>query len=207
MREEFIMKKEKLSRRFTIILTLIFMCFVVLTGCQQSTSNDTKQPQSRNTNEQNEGVKTEGDVEHSDKEVSKSTALEVRFGYDGEPFILHLYDNETADKIAMEVGTADWNLPINHYDDFEDADVLQFYDIPASYEIPSNPETITSEKAGEVYYSHPNRMILFYQDAEVTGEYTKVGYIEYTDAFYEAVINNPVLEGWDTKIVSVSPVD
>ena len=54
-----------------------------------------------------------------------------------------------------------------------------------------------------MYYSEPNRMILFYHDAEVTGEYTKVGYIEGTGELSEAVENNPVLEGWSNKIVSI----
>ena len=38
--------------------------------------------------------------------------LEIRFGYDGEPFILRLYDNDTAAEIARDVGEASWNLPI-----------------------------------------------------------------------------------------------
>ena len=42
-------------------------------------------------------------------------------------------------------------------------------------------KTVTSQKAGEVYYSHPNRIILFYGDGEVTGDYTKIGEIEAAD--------------------------
>ena len=62
----------------------------------------------------------------------------------------------------------------------------------------------TSVKAGDVYYSEPNRIILFYHDAEVTGEYTKVGTIDVTDEFVKAVEENPVLEGWSNKIVLIS---
>lgn len=36
------------------------------------------------------------------------------------------------------------------------------------------PESITEESAGMVYYSEPNRIIFFYQDAEVAAEYTPV---------------------------------
>ena len=121
----------------------------------------------------------------------------------GAPFILRLYDNDTAAEIARDVGEASWNLPIYHYDDFENHEVMQYYDIPGRYTIPSDPETITSERAGEVYYSEPNRMILFYHDAKVTGEYTKVGTIEGAGELSEAVENNPVLEGWSNKIVSI----
>lgn len=104
---------------------------------------------------------------------SAATELEVRFGVEGEPFVLHLDDNPTAAKIAEEVGTAEWDLSIYHYDDYENYEVMQYYDIPERYDIPSNPKTITSEKAGEVYYSDPNRIVLFYHDAQVTGDYTK----------------------------------
>ena len=81
---------------------------------------------------------------------------------------------------------------------------MQYYDIPSRYEIPSGAETVTSVKAGDVYYSEPNRIILFYHDAEVTGEYTKVGTIDVTDEFVKAVEENPVLEGWSNKIVLIS---
>lgn len=38
--------------------------------------------------------------------------LTVNFGDGGNPFILHLYDNDTARAVARHVGTADWRLPI-----------------------------------------------------------------------------------------------
>lgn len=134
-------------------------------------------------------------------------SLHITFGHGGTPYTMVLEDNDTAAKIAEYVGTADWNLPIYHYDDYEDWEVMQYYDIPSRYDIPSDPQTITEEKAGEVYYSEPNRIILFYHDGEVEGEYTKVGTIEATEEFVQAVENNPVLEGWGNKIVTVSPAD
>lgn len=92
------------------------------------------------------------------------------------------------------------------YDDYENWEVMQYYDIPSRYEIPSVAKTVTAQKAGEVYYSEPNRILLFYQDAEVTGEFTKIGSIEDTDTFREAVAKNPVLEGWGNKIVLINSV-
>ena len=76
--------------------------------------------------------------------------------------------------------------------------------VHSRYEIPSNPETVTEEAAGTVYYSEPNRIVLFYGDGEVTGEYTPVGYFDNTEEFRSAVENNPVLEGWGNKIVHIS---
>ncbi len=70
-------------------------------------------------------------------------------------------------------------LPIYHYDD-----------IPSRYESTNLSGPVTEEKAGEVHYSEPNRIILFYGDA--------------TEEFINAVVNNPVVEGWGNKIISIS---
>lgn len=130
--------------------------------------------------------------------------LTVRFGDDGAAFTLVLEDNDTAAAIARHVGTADWRLPIYHYDDYEGWEVMQYYDIPSRYEIPSNAERVTAEQAGQLYYSEPNRIVLFYQDGEIPGDYTLVGRFEATEEFAAAVQNNPVLEGWGNKIVHIS---
>ena len=136
---------------------------------------------------------------------SGSTQLEVRFGDSGEAFMMTLLDNETAAAIAGYVGTSDWRLPIYERDDDADYSVLQYYDIPSRYEIPSdNPETVTEAKAGDVFYSDPNRIVLFYHDAEISAEYTKIGTFEATEDFITAVEENPVLEGWGNKIILIS---
>ena len=135
---------------------------------------------------------------------SGSTQLEVRFGDSGEPFMMTLLDNETAAAIARYVGTSDWRLPIYERDADADYSVLQYYDIPSRYEIPSNSETVTEAKAGDVFYSDPNRIVLFYHDAEISAEYTKIGTFEATEEFITAVEENPVLEGWGNKIIQIS---
>ena len=117
---------------------------------------------------------------------------------------LYLEDNETAAAIAEYVGQTAWQLPIYHYDDFEGWEVMQYYDIPSRYEIPSSAASVTSELAGEVYYSEPNRIVLFYHDAEISGEYTLIGHFDATEEFVTAVEENPVLEGWGNKIVQIS---
>ena len=146
----------------------------------------------------------DSDIDEESETDINAAELTVSFGDSGDSFILHLYDNDTARAIARHVGTAEWRLPIYHYDDYENWEVMQYYDIPSRYEIPSEPETITEEAAGTVYYSEPNRIILFYGYAQVSGEYTPVGYFDNTDEFRSAVENNPVLEGWGNKIVRIS---
>lgn len=192
-------KKITMSKKIMVlfIAALLTMSFA---GC----SNKSAESKLNTTARSNNGNTDDSNTESGEDEVSELPDLEVRFGKESEPFTLHLYDNDTAAEIAKDIGSADWNLPIYHYDDYENYEVMQYYDIPSRYKIPSNPEKVTSEKAGEVYYSHPNRIILFYQDAEVTGEYTKVGYIDYSDELFDAVEDNPVIEGWGNKIVSIS---
>ncbi len=137
--------------------------------------------------------------------VSNVSELEVRFGGDGEPFMMQLLDNETAAAIARHVGTSDWRLPIYENDADADYDVMQYYDVSSRYDIPSNPETVTSERAGGKYTIQTlNRIVLFYHDAEITGEYTKIGTFDATEEFVTAVEENPVLEGWGNKIVQIA---
>ena len=197
------------GKKCSLIFSFIFIFAVMLTGCGKSDgSSGGSVPATDNMQDKvsQEGSESTDEDQNSSTGTAEVTELEVCFGDAGKPFILHLYDNETAAAIARHVGTADWRLPIYHYDDYDNWEVMQYYDIPSRYEIPSDPETVDSEKAGEVYYSDPNRIILFFGDAEMTGEYTKVGYFDYTEEFREAVENNPVLEGWGNKIVLIKSV-
>ena len=195
---------------------------VLLTGCglQEESRNTAGSGQSISAGTESAGTMSETDTgtqiaADTDTDVSMGTGegteqetgsaeLEVRFGDDGEPFRMRLEDNETAAAIARYVGTSDWRLPIYERDDDADYDVMQYYDIPGRDEIPSTRETVTEEKAGEVYYSDPNRIVLFYHDAQISGEYTRIGSFDATEAFVTAVEENPVLEGWGNKIVLIS---
>lgn len=143
-------------------------------------------------------------TDNSAGDAQGATELIVRFGDQGEPFTMHLLENETAAAVARYVGTSDWRLPIYERDDDVDYDVLQYYDIPSQYDIPSNAETVTEAKAGDVFYSDPNRIVLFYHNADISEEYTKIGTFDPTDEFIAAVEENPVLEGWGNKIVLIS---
>lgn len=184
-----------------ICLTL---CALIAAGCSQ-TGDTSSAPVSTAVPDSSVMESQPESAPESAPETASATTLTVRFGDQGAPFTMHLYDNDTAAAIARHVGTADWRLPIYHYDDFENSEVMQYYDIPSRYEIPSNPEKIASEKAGEVYYSEPNRIVLFYSEAQVSGEYTPVGYFDATEDFVRAVEENPVLEGWGNKIVQIAP--
>ena len=189
---------------FALVLVLVIGVFA---GCgSQTSSNDNNESRPSNNSGVVSNHSQNSDLDSNEEPESGTTATElvVQFGDGGDPFILHLYDNDTAEAIARHVGTADWRLPIYNYEGYENWEVMQYYDIPSRYEIPSNPETVTEEVAGTVYYSEPNRIVLFYGDGEVTGEYTPVGYFDNTEEFRSAVENNPVLEGWGNKLVLIS---
>lgn len=201
----------KIGKKCSFILALTVSLTIALAGCGRSGGSErevTTNAAAPTINITQDSSSLTGNSGTDTTEYpAGADALEVRFGDDGAPFIMNLDDNPTAAAIAGYVGTASWRLPIYHYDDYDNWEVMQYYDIPSRYEIPSNAETVTSEKAGDVYYSEPNRIILFYQDAEVTGEYTKVGNIEDSETFRTAVEENPVLEGWGNKIVHIDSID
>lgn len=198
--------KNQLKKRMLQTMTAVVLAAGLLAGCGQddqegnidqgsdfSSSADTGQTAQAGDGE-TQAVQAGADV----------TELEVHFGDSGDAFMMQLEDNDTARVIAGYVGTSDWRLPIYERDDDADYSVLQYYDIPSRYEIPSNPETVTMAQAGDVYYSDPNRIVLYYQDAEISEEYTKIGTFDATDEFVTAVAENPVLEGWGNKIILIS---
>lgn len=186
---------KKLSALFLAALLVLS-----LAGCE----NRNAAPES---NSVTNGSTNESNAESSDFASGELPDLEIRFPSNDKTFIFHFDDNDTAAELVRNIDEAGMNLPIYHFDDFENYEVMQYYDIPSRFSIPSDPEQITSEKAGEVYYSAPNRVILFYQDAEIAGEFTRVGYLEDTEGLKEAVENNPVVEGWGNKIISINLKD
>lgn len=208
--------KNKFVKKVMGAATLIMLSAALLAGCGQEegqgsesigqSNSDTESgsnAENAGTGADTQGEEGSGNLTGS-QTTSEVTELEVRFGDEGAPFMMKLEDNETAAAIARYVGTSDWRLPIYERDEDADYDVMQYYDVSSRYDIPSNPETVTSEKAGDVYYSDPNRIILFYHDAEITGEYTKIGTFDATEDFVTAVEENPVLEGWGNKIVQIA---
>ena len=144
---------------------------------------------------------TTENTEQSNDEQTNTTELSVRFGED--TFTLILENNETAAYLAAFAETSEMNLPVYHFDDFDGYEYMQYYQIPSRYEIPVELTRVTSAKAGEVYYAN-NRVILFYQDADIDENYIKIGTIEDTTGLQTAVEQNPVVEGWRNKVISIS---
>lgn len=207
-----------MKRRISMLLT-ITVTMALLAGCgSREAENADDAVSTDNTVSTEAAVETEEaaseNVDSTESVNEQTTAsgemlpdVEVQFGEEGAVYLLHPYNNQTAAELVRNIGESGRNLPIYHFDDFEGYEYMQYYDIPSSYTIPSDPETVTAVKAGEVYYSDPNRVILIYQDAEISGEYTKVGYFDDSEEFRSAVDENPVLEGWGNKLILIRYAD
>ena len=191
-----------MKKPFVSIIGLLLTLRISMTGCggspeiSESASSAQIEEQSSSITQED---KTSEDAQEN--QIPAMTALIVRFGADGEPFTMHLEDNSTAAAIAGYVGTSDWRLPVYSYDE---SDVMEYYDVPSRYEIPDNSVLVTQAHAGEVDYSDPNRIVLYYHDAEINEEYTLIGTFDATDEFVSAVENNPVQEGWGNQLVLIS---
>lgn len=183
------------------IVGLLLTFSIAMTGC--SSSSGVAESSSSEDSNRVSSSQTASQSSEEDDNVpsSNATELTVQFGDSGDSFVMHLEDNSTAAAIAGYVGTSDWRLPVYSYDE---SDVMEYYDVPSRYEIPDNSETVTEAHAGDVFYSDPNRIILYYHDAQINEEYTKIGTFDATEEFVNAVENNPVLEGWGNQIIVIS---
>ncbi len=179
-----------MKKKWLLIATLTLG--IAVTGCGNLTASSA---------ERTEAADIQDYLEEESYPTSSATELWVQFGDNGEAFAMNLEDNSTAATIAGYVGQSQWRLPVYSYDE---SDVMEYYDIPSRYEIPDNSEPMTEAHAGDVFYSEPNRIILYYHDAQLDGAYTKVGTFEATEDFVDAVENNPVLEGWGNQIIVIS---
>lgn len=183
------------------IVGLLLTFSIAMTGCSSS-SGSTESSSSEDSNRVSSSQTASQSSEEDDNvPSSNATELTVQFGDSGDSFVMHLEDNSTAAAIAGYVGTSDWRLPVYSYDE---SDVMEYYDVPSRYEIPNNSETVTEAHAGDVFYSDPNRIVLYYHDAEINEQYTRIGTFDATEEFVDAVENNPVLEGWGNQIVVIS---
>lgn len=183
------------------IVGLLLTLSIAMTGCSSS-SGQAESSSSEDSNRVSSSQTASQSSEENDNiPSSNATELTVQFGDNRDSFVMHLEDNSTAAAIAGYVGTSDWRLPVYSYDE---SDVMEYYDVPSRYEIPDNSETVTEAHAGDVFYSDPNRIVLYYHDAEINEQYTRIGTFDATEEFVDAVENNPVLEGWGNQIVVIS---
>lgn len=105
---------------------------IMLPGCRNASSGQAED-KAKSTDSSVLPAEIGSENENENDLTQTATELVFRFGDEGEPFSMHLYDNNTAAAIASHLGTSDWRLPIYHYDDYENWEVMQYYDIPDRY--------------------------------------------------------------------------
>lgn len=199
-------------------ITAALVMAAVLTGCGASSTNVAPQrtgtdtvavtdsPQSVQTEtNQAEANQTDTTQENTDDEaLAELPNIYLRLGetQDRPSFEITLEDNEVSVRFVRILQDYTRVIPLYVFDGSENTDVLQYYDIPSGYNIPDGtPERVTSEKAGEVYYS-AGRIMIFYKDAEIEGNYVKIGETLTTEGLEDAVNSNP-LDDWGNKRVTI----
>ena len=190
-----------MKKQFIGMIGLLLTLSMAITGCSNSSGSSNRDLSEENNRVSSSQAGGQSSEEEDNIPGSNATELTVQFGDSGEPFVMHLENNSTAAAIAGYVGTTEWRLPVYSYDE---SDVMEYYDVPSRYEIPDNSVVVTQAHAGEVYYSDPNRIVLYYHDAEINEEYTLIGTFDATDEFVSDVENNPVQEGWGNQLVLIS---
>lgn len=197
-----------MNKKNLIIISIIILVFVIAGIAFLVFSNrDNETVTSNRNNGSSTSILSDYDSGYEQEDVFSEGEIpnvEIIFGNGGKTFTAVLENNDTAIELARNITSAGRNLPIYNYDNFEGYEYFQYYDIPSRYNIPSNPVTVTEQKAGEIYYSSPNRVIIFYQDANIQGQYTKIGQIQNIEGLRDAVENNPVLEGWGNKLILIN---
>lgn len=207
-------------KMIAIFMTCGLLTAGLLTGCGQKAAAPDEPPReviegndasgSSESSVQTDAAGNSGGIESETDSPSAGSGsqsgipgMTMQFGYDGPIYTVELEDNDTAATLADYAARGEYNLPIYTYENYENEEVLQFYDIPSRYQIPDEPQHYTEEKAGELYYSYPNRVILFYQDAQIEGDYTKIGTLTTTEGLVDAVRDNEPLEYWDCLVIPV----
>lgn len=108
----------------TNVLSVASLLVLPVAGCSGHSTGTETQAGTEAAAMQSENIVDNGQEGVQTGMVGELPDLEIRFGYDGEPFILCLYDNDIAAEITRNVGEASWNLPICHYDDSENHEVM-----------------------------------------------------------------------------------
>lgn len=206
-----------MKRKMAALVTCGLLTGILLTGCGREETAPAAPPreviegddaseassQADEAEEASDGTVAETQSASAESSANGMPGMTMQFGYDGPIYTVELEDNDTAATLADYAARGEYNLPIYTYEDYENEDILQFYDIPSRYEIPDDAQHYTEEKAGELYYSYPNRVILFYQDAQIEGDYTKIGTLTSTEGLVDAVRDNEPLRDWNCLVIPV----
>lgn len=198
------------------VLPIAFLVISLLAGCgangnttanAESITDAVADNQTTVETQESEVVEKQSNSEEETIDTDSTLPnLAIRFGEteDRPVYEIQLEDNEVSLQFVRILQKREQTIPIYVFDGSENTDVLQYYDIPSRYNIPNgSPVSVDRENAGDVYYSAPSRIMIFYRDAELPGNYVKVGTVTTVEGLEDAVNSNP-LDAWENKRVMVS---
>ena len=209
------MKHKNLLGTTLIIMALLAGCGTNNTPATTGTTNNEtatdifeSSPGNNPVSEENTTLQesSQADINQEDTgdDMSELPNIYLRLGEtESRPlFEIALEDNEVSVRFVRILQQMTRVIPLYVFDGSENTDVLQYYDIPSRYDIPDGtPQMVTSEKAGEVYYS-AGRIMIFYKDAEIEGNFVKIGETLTTEGLEDAVNSNP-LDDWGNRRVTI----
>lgn len=109
--------------------------------------------------------------------------VHVRFGT--TEFDVVLYDSATKELLMSQLSPSEMMLPTSYDMD----NVCKYYDIPSRYlsYMGIVTEEITEVQAGDMLINEDGRLFLYYEDAEISGDYMRVGYVKDMTGIAEAL--------------------
>lgn len=154
------------------IIKSLFLLAVLLGGVMGCSKNE------QNTLSENDSQENSSNMSNPQDE---DEITNVEINVNNTNFLVNMDNTPTGKALMARLPSTSMRLPTSYDQD----GVLKYYDMPMN--IVSNPEKITNVSTGDLLMDGNDRLILYYQDAEINGEYTKVGKIENSDGLAEAL--------------------
>lgn len=162
--------KKNIFKKISVVISLLVTISIMFISCSSNT-NDVSQ------NESEVVINSSTDSESSNNYLR----LGIGIGTNGPVYNATIYNNDTGKYLLSQITGNTMLLPSSYDQD----GVLKYYDMPRN--APTNPEEIEDVKAGEILLDGGDRLLLFYEDTNYSGNFTKVGYIEDVSGFASSV--------------------
>lgn len=139
-------------------IILVLSCIISINGCNNHT----------------QGIEGEN-IEVKTESLSEFSRLVIKAG--DKEFQVKLYENETTKALIQQMP-----MTLN----MEDLNGNEkFYYMP--FQLPSNPEIVSSIKVGDLMLYGSDCLVLFYDNFFTSYSYTRIGYIEDVSDFTDAL--------------------
>lgn len=166
-----------MKRRFFRKLALVLLLIGVMAGCSRQEDNVSDE-----NGEQNGQTSSSLTGNNSDQAIAN-----VLINVNDAEFTIQMNDTATGRALVSMIPSTSMRLPTS----YEQDGVLKYYDM--AREVVSDPEELSSVSAGELLLDGNDRLLLYYEDTELNGSYTRVGRIEDATGLAEALGDSDVV--------------